>query len=229
MADTIRVKLPQRYLIPWFDEADIAPRPIAPAPAPAPAAVAVMERPTAVPFTLPPVLPNDEYLQVADRIGLVSPPVLKAKLERFLAVNGWPLYPYDKVWKYLEQLAEKENPPRAARPSFEAGLGPVNSFADQLRRMEWDMVNLWGPPSVVRPVWKPLRAVDADGEKVYDKAVPMHALLKVEALEQEIGPNKLTFHVSDYKAVNPDPFLMVTAPGLDKYVIDVWDEPGFTA
>ena len=62
---------------------------------------------------------------------------------------------------------------------------------------------------------------------VYPHAVPLHALLKVEELEDEFTPGALQFVVSDYEAVKPDPFLLVTAAGLPNYVIDVWDEPNF--
>jgi hypothetical protein len=176
------------------------------------AATAVLERPTGEPWTLPPVMPDDEYLRVAAKLKLRTPGVIKARLERFLVMRGWPVYPYDKVWAYLQSLAAKETEQRY--PS-----------------RDWSDV----PPGMrprVEPCWKPLRLGDRkDGGEfssaVYPHAVPLHALLKVEELEDEFGPGALQFVVSDYEAVKPDPFLMVTAAGLPNYVIDVWDEPGF--
>jgi hypothetical protein len=168
-------------------------------------ATAVLERPKGEPWTLPPVMPDDEYLRVAAKLKLRTPAVIKAKLERFLVMRGWPVYPYDRVWAYLKSLAAKET---------------------EQRWGEGD----WRPR--VEPCWKPLRLGDRkqDGvfsSDVYPHAVPLHALLKVEELEDEFGPGALQFVVSDYEAVHPDPFLLVTAAGLPNYVIDVWDEPGF--
>ena len=54
----------------------------------------------------------------------------------------------------------------------------------------------------------------------------MHALLKVKEMESAFHPGSLCFAVSDIKRV-PDPFLCVAGHGTDKYVIDVWDEPGW--
>lgn len=175
-------------------------------------ATAVLDRPTGAPWTLPPVMPDDEYLRVAAKLKLRTPAVIKARLERFLAMRGWPVFDYPKVWAYLKSLAKKES-------------------AQRYGGQNWNDV----PPSMrpsVEPCWKPLRLGDRKegGEfssLVYPHAVPLHALLKVEELEDEFGAGALQFVVSDYEAVKPDPFLMVTAAGLPNYVIAVWDEPGF--
>jgi hypothetical protein len=93
------------------------------------------------------------------------------------------------------------------------------------------------------PFWAPLRTVDrcdaftkpgeyrmlgATKAEVYDRAVPKHALEKVRQLEQpeNFGLGVLKFAVSDYAAVKPDPFLLCLAGGT-RFVIDVWDEPGW--
>lgn len=163
-------------------------------------AITVMERPGPVKWQLPPVVPDDLYLETAKRIGLNSATVVQARLDRFLVKHGWPVYPYGRVWAFLEMLADQESRKALYR---------------------------------IRPVWAPLRnrdvdeAVTARGGHIYDKAVPLHALQKVEALEAEFGEGVLSFHVSDYQAQHPDPFLMVWTGSGDPYVIDVWDEPGF--
>ena len=80
----------------------------------------------------------------------------------------------------------------------------------------------------------------------YSHVVPLHALKKVMLIEREFGPGKAAFLVSDYTLVphkesymttdlrpNPDPFLMAVIPnrgvahGKGRFIIDVWDEPGF--
>jgi hypothetical protein len=172
---------------------------------------ALMERPAGEPWKLPKVLTGDDYederyIAVAKDIGLNVEPVLQPRIERFFVARGWLIYPYQKVWEFLQQLARIENERNA--PS---------------------MHNSWPvfAPRVV-PVWRPLRSSDTVNRprSVYDKAVPLHAIEKVLALETEFGKGSLTFHVSDYEAQTPDPFLMVMA-GLQPYVIDVWDEPSF--
>ncbi len=71
-------------------------------------ATAVMERPTGAPWDLPPTLPPDEYMDLAERVGLDSPEITQARLDLFLWANGWPVYPYEKVVAYMEQLAKRE-------------------------------------------------------------------------------------------------------------------------
>jgi len=184
-------------------------------------ATAVMERPSGVTFTLPPTVPPDEYLTLAASIGMDSPNIIKARLERYLALNGWVVYPYDRVMAYLQQLADREQ------------LNPIVNLPDD----GWTRPM----PSRVVPYWAPLRKKDARSNMrkpgrtemepavvapVYERDVPKHALEKVQALERDLGEGPLAFFVSDYASVRPDPFLLVLA-GDGKYVIDVWDEPGW--
>lgn len=69
----------------------------------------------------------------------------------------------------------------------------------------------------------------------YNKVVPLHALKKVAQIEKTF-PHHVAFMVSDYApapAFKADPFLMAVIPnagvanGVGRFVIDVWDEPGF--
>lgn len=72
----------------------------------------------------------------------------------------------------------------------------------------------------------------------YTRTLPLHALKKIALIEREFGAGKAAFLVTDYTTqphiiVNPDPFLMVVIPnsavahGKGRFIIDVWDEPGF--
>ena len=72
----------------------------------------------------------------------------------------------------------------------------------------------------------------------YTRTIPLHALRKIALIEKHFGGAKPVFLVSDYTVtphvqVNPDPFLMAVIPnsavafGKGRFVIDVWDEPGF--
>lgn len=72
----------------------------------------------------------------------------------------------------------------------------------------------------------------------YTRTIPLHALKKIALIEREFGAGKAIFLVTDYTVephiiVNPDPFLMAVIPnfalahGKGRFIIDVWDEPGF--
>lgn len=72
----------------------------------------------------------------------------------------------------------------------------------------------------------------------YARTIPLHALKKIALIEREFGADKAVFLVTDYTVtphvvINPDPFLMAVIPngavaqGKGRFVIDVWDEPGF--
>lgn len=88
----------------------------------------------------------------------------------------------------------------------------------------------WRPPSP--PDWR------AHPSKAYTRTLPLHALKKVALVEKHFGAGKAAFLVTDYcvaphVVVNPDPFLMAVIPnsaaahGKGRFIIDVWDEPGF--
>ncbi len=60
----------------------------------------------------------------------------------------------------------------------------------------------------------------------YARAIPQAVLMTVKKLKDRFK-DAVQFYASDYEVRDPDPFLMVTGPGLDYYVIERWDEPGF--
>lgn len=72
----------------------------------------------------------------------------------------------------------------------------------------------------------------------YARTLPLHALKKIALVEREFKSGRVVFLVTDYTTaphviVNPDPFLMAVIPnsaighGKGRFIIDVWDEPGF--
>ena len=162
------------------------------------------------PFILPPVMPDDRYLEVAAGIGLNSGPAMQARMGRFFVDHGWPIYYFDHVMAYLNSLCEPAISPR---------------YSDY-----YTQIPQWGATST--PVWVPLRTADQRRrsqsmvDRVYAQACPLHAIEKVWAMEQHFGPDALAFAVSEIERV-PDPFLAVQAVGTPMYVIDVWDEPGW--
>lgn len=71
----------------------------------------------------------------------------------------------------------------------------------------------------------------------YTRTLPLHALKKIATIEREFK-HKVVFLVTEYTTradieIRPDPFLMAVIPntavshGKGRFIIDVWDEPGF--
>lgn len=82
------------------------------------------------------------------------------------------------------------------------------------------------------PDWRTMQSA------AYTRTLPLHALKKVATIEREFKGGDVVFLVTDYTVaphvvINPDPFLMAVIPnsavahGKGRFIIDVWDEPGF--
>jgi hypothetical protein len=98
-----------------------------------------------------------------------------------------------------------------------------------------------------RWVWEPMREKDMKaaqensgqyanagyvyGSKQYDREIPDRVLADVERL-LDCAPAETMLLVSDFRAVNPDPFLAITTPRMlaagKIFIVEQWDEPGFT-
>ncbi len=163
-----------------------------------------------VPPPAPPALPPD-YVALATGLGLrlpqPNPRLAAAHAEATaLAEMGVTTFDLAAVDRYLTRLARKEG-------------------------------SRWA--------WAPLRPRDAIVEgsrREYNSRVPFHGELETEpythlvpgrvlAVVRDIGERlpAAHFYVSDYRAADPDPFIMfITTAALYTWVFDVWDEPGFT-
>lgn len=82
-----------------------------------------------------------------------------------------------------------------------------------------------------------IRAFWDSPSPAYTRTLPLHALKKIALIEREFA-HKVVFLVTEYTThahitINPDPFLMAVIPnsavshGKGRFIIDVWDEPGF--
>lgn len=150
-------------------------------------------------------LAPSEYLARAIRIGLESAGTDEARTLQAIHDVGLHVYDYDHVDNYLYRQA--------------LHLGA---------KYRW--------------VWEPLREKDtkavASGNTTagyiynvqYSREVPDRILADVERLI-DCAPSDAMFLVSDFKAVNPDPFLAITTPRMLAagriFIVDQWDEPGF--
>lgn len=218
----------------------VEPEPVVPAP------VVMPDKPAA--RKADPMLSESGYSQyaaVAEKVGFMVPEMLIERLKLFLIKQDLPVYELANVVKYMDAIAKRDNPDgygwhwkplRSADTKLAIHFGTAGSDS----RSAWEMrisgmkqekvlasdyfasVTYWGS-----------HAAETPG---YDKVVPVHALERVAMIEKEFGPGKVAFAVSDYATqphIRPDPFLMAMVPnqkigeGVGRFVIDVWDEPGF--
>lgn len=120
-------------------------------------------------------------------------------------------------------------------------VAPSSDFYESHRFSDWERFQggfvMLGNSSVPQraltpPDWRTMRS------PVYTRTLPIHALKKIAAIEREFKGGNVVFLVTDYTVashvvINPDPFLMAVIPnsavahGKGRFIIDVWDEPGF--
>jgi len=150
----------------------------------------------------------EDYMATAAVLGFETPEIAKTKRQSardqligFCLDQGMPIYNNTEVHKYMTALAEKE--------------GPYLQF-----------------------VWKSLsRDPDANAKsfvnngeflgQAYDKPIPIDMLKRAVAVKKQFPEAKI--YVSDYQAVNPDPFICAKLSGCEHVIFGMWDEPGFKA
>lgn len=127
------------------------------------------------------------------------------------------------------------------RFSGHEGIEPASDFYESHRFQHWHQHARGGvilaSEIAVHTVPSPADWRDMPSP-VYTRTIPLHALKKIALIEREFKAGKPVFLVTDYTTaphviVNPDPFLMAVIPnsavahGKGRFIIDVWDEPGF--
>lgn len=149
------------------------------------------------------------YATLAAEIGFAPQELPDLQLEDFLRQNGIQVLEYGYVCSRMNNLADMASATWYWHPlrSRDADCAP------------WD--GLWASSDygVART---------ANGhyarQAPYNRVVPMHILQLVQCIEAGFdGPAR--FFVTDYQAVEPDPFLMVKVSGGTPYVIGEWAEP----
>lgn len=201
------------------------------------AAVAVMEPPPEIP-TPEPVRVEDpnvfdlaEYKALVAELGVNDSAVRNAELRQFFADEGITVYPYEKVTAFMDAKLEREKK-AASNPNLDWRWKPLMVGAPTVSKVpgipavNWSLLNVDSIRSLVFGVDAP--RADIPTFKTYARAIPHAVLLTVKKLRDRFN-GQVNFYASDYEVRNPDPFLMVTGPGLDYYVIERWDEPGFRA
>lgn len=184
-----------------------------------------------------------QYQAVAERIGFETMDLMIERFKLFMQKNDLPIYDLRAVVKYMDAVAKRDNstgygwhwlPLRKADAEVQYMAFGTASSADGWMRG-------FGDRSEKRPASDYFITDWYNGSSMvkippYSKIVPIHALERVERIEKEFGARKFVFAVTDYATephIRPDPFLMVIVPnprvaeGVGRFVIDVWDEPGF--
>lgn len=223
-----------------------------------PTDVAVAERnPTAVAATNSPIVEpiakptpravevNDQrhlakYTEVAKKVGVMPPELSVENFKLLLRKLDLPVYNLREVISYMDRKAEQESKEKAGwhwvplrnKDWLDADFG---SRARRDAEMIQDRATGQVHQRVVTKPGSDYYSGD-NGKRIYKYIVPLHALERVLAIEQNYE-GKVAFMVSDYVLAkdipHPDPFLMAVIPneglhvGIGRFIIDFWDEPGF--
>lgn len=197
-----------------------------------------------------------EYRAVAQEVGVEYAALVVEEFRHFLAKRDIPTFNYQEVVRYMDEVAARDNPTKLGwhwcpvrakdadtpmtfgRPSEirRASIGAngrvieehfVASDYYESHRHRPRGNGDWTPED-----WRQARS------RAYARTIPLHALKKIALIEREFNVGGVVFLVSDYTIaphviVDPDPFLMAVIPnnavahGKGRFIIDVWDEPGF--
>jgi len=152
------------------------------------------------------------YVTLAKSIGLESAATDEARLIQAIAECDLPVYDYDKVDNYLyHQTLSSKIPMRWGwKPLREADVKAVLGYSNGALSSAQDGFGLLF-------------------SRQYAGKVPEQVLTTVAMILKKVPD--ATFMVSDYEAIKPDPFLMVTTPRMMEahrmFIVSQWDEAGF--
>lgn len=171
-----------------------------------------------------------EYAEVASSLGFESSDLTIERFKAFMAKNDLPMYDLKEVVSYMDALAKRDN-----KSGYGWYWSPMRK-ADTVKSMRFGVPasHEWnGERNIKKAASDYFDTLES--KAIYDKAVPLHALKRAQMVTKEFG-DQVVFAVSDYATephVLPDPFLLAIIPnkrlkdGIGRFVIDVWDEPGF--
>lgn len=194
-----------------------------------------------------------EYRQVAKEVGISDQDMMVEEFRLFLSKHDIPSFNLQEVVSYMDEIAAKDNPhgygwhwcpvrPRDAEVAMTFGRPsqrdynrgdiklPASDFYESHQFQKLSSHSERGAPSP--------RDWRKEYSPAYTRTLPLHALKKIALVEKHFTAGKAVFLVTDYTTaphiiVNPDPFLMAVIPnsavahGKGRFIIDVWDEPGF--
>jgi len=187
-----------------------------------------------------------EYIAVAAEVGVAPADLHVEEFKAYLIDSGMTVFSLATVVQFMDAKSKAEGRGWGWNwiPLREKDRVQLYFGTEATRReptMNWgDTGPKWiGEDRPASDHYSPYRNMGrmggASATPSYDKVVPLHALKKVAQIEKAF-PHKVAFMVSDYApapAFKADPFLMAVVPnagvagGAGRFVIDVWDEPGF--
>lgn len=190
-----------------------------------------------------------EYRKVAAEVGISDQDMLVEEFRVFLAKHDLPTFNLQEVVSYMDDIAAKDNPTglgwhwcpvraKDAEAVMTFGRPSVHDYRRESKVTASDFYqshpfNSWRSNNMPVPEdWRQHRS------PAYSRTLPLHALKKIAFIEKNFTAGKPIFLVTDYTVaphiiINPDPFLMAVIPnsavahGKGRFIIDVWDEPGF--
>jgi hypothetical protein len=177
-----------------------------------------------------------KYAELAALVGIDPPDLLIEEFKTFLNDNDLPVFNLAEVVKYMDAKARKESEKQAGWAWHPLRIKDNASMTFGTRAAWATDRNGWSTGKLIS-VGSDYYAYDGSGTtKAYKRLIPFHALEKVALIEKAFG-SRVKMFVSEYAPLPeipyPDPFLMAVIPnpnvikGEGRFVIDVWDEPGF--
>lgn len=181
-----------------------------------------------------------EYAEVAEAVGVSPVDMIVEEFKAYLRKQEFPVYDLKTVVSFMDEKSRHEGKgwgwswlPLREKDRIKAYFGKEATR----REPTWggNMSGQDRPSSDFYSAHRHIGMGQTVSTDIYSKTVPLHALKKVAKIEQEFR-HTVAFMVCDYApapAFKSDPFLMAVIQnnrldeGYGRFVIDVWDEPGF--
>ena len=178
---------------------------------------------------VPVVDDRTEYAELAAELGYAPRELAtlndmktRSAVLQFIVDAGWPVFDNEKVMSFLRKLAHKQD------SKNDRSLGYTT-------KVVWVPLGKSDGGAVMELIsgsfsyhYNGSRSISDNLPVQYSKLVPLDILKRVKALKNEFK-ERVQFFVSDYRAVNPDPFIAVVVGQTAPIVFGVWDEPGWGA
>lgn len=143
----------------------------------------------------------ESYKTLAQKLGFNPLQLKNEEFKLFLKENNIPIYDYNHVLKYLNELVDQSG----SRKSI---------VWSPLRQKERD--------AILKSETRPIN--DRLNSNIYQQIVPLSVLQTIEKINDAFPDAQ--FFVSEITNI-PDPFLAVGFAGLPLTIVDFWAEPGF--
>lgn len=187
-----------------------------------PAPPAVLAKPQPVAVSLPELPYLTEYEEVARTLGFHPPELAEQAREikrreviGFLLDNGFPIYEGKDVHAFMSKLAAKEGKVFCWARLDRDAASIQQEYHENMLEMRFAAYH-----SVRTPDHGQIVATH------YQRPVPLNILKRASAIKKRFG-DEVSFYVSDYASVDPDPFIAVKRGDCALIIFGVWDEPSF--